>query len=370
MRRPLRARTAVFAVLAVVVAVNLALAAVGRLTRGPEGPASSSYATAPEGVAAYADLLARNGHPVERLRDGLDEAELDPGTTLVLLDPGPLGRGERAALARFVAGGGRLVAGGPAPGRWLAGLLAEPPAWAPGGPPSARPVVPVDAVRGVEAVETAGLGVWEDAGETLPVLADGQEVVAVVAARERGRMTLIADTSILQNRLLGRRDNAAFGLAVAGEPRRRVVFVESVHGYGRARGLAAVPGRWAWALGGLGVAALLLMWSRGRRLGPPEDEDRDLPPPRLEYVESLAAVLARTKRPGEAARPLQAAARARLARRAGLPADAPEEAVHEAASRYGLTAEEREAALGRVRDASGLAAAGRALARIEGGRRP
>ena len=365
----MRGRIVVAVVLGVVVAVNLALAAVDRLTRGPEGPASSSYATAPEGVAAYADLLARNGHPVVRLRDPLGEAQLDPNSTLVLLDPGPLGAEERAALARFVEGGGLLVAGGYAPGRWVADLLAEPPTWAPGGPQVARPLVPVLAVRGVEEVETAGLGVWEDAGEALPVLAGDQDTVAVVATRGRGRMTLIADTSILHNRLLGRRDNAAFGLAVAGEPRRPVTFVESVHGYGRASGLTAVPGRWAWALAGLGLAALLLMWARGRRLGPPEDEERDLPPPRLEYVESLAAVLARTKRPGEAAHPLQAAARRRLVRRAGLPADASEEALHEAAVRYGLTPAERDAAFGPVRDAAGLAAAGRALARLEDGAR-
>lgn len=363
----MRGRIVVAVVLGVVVAVNLALAAVDRLTRGPEGPASSSYATAPEGVAAYADLLARNGHPVVRLRDPLGEAQLDPGSTIVLLDPGPLGAEERAALARFVEGGGLLVAGGYAPGRWVADLLAEPPAWAPGGPQLARPLVPVLAVRGVEEVETAGLGVWEDAGEALPVLAGDQDAVAVVATRGRGRMTLIADTSILHNRLLGRRDNAAFGLAVAGEPRRPVTFVESVHGYGRASGLTAVPGPWAWALAGLGLAALLLMWARGRRLGPPEDEERDLPPPRLEYVESLAAVLARTKRPGEAAHPLQTAARRRLVRRAGLPADASDEALRDAAVRYGLTPEERVAAFGPVRDAAGLAAAGRALARLENG---
>jgi hypothetical protein len=365
-----QARTAVLVVLGVVLAVNLALAAVARLTRGPEGPASSSYATAPEGVAAYADLLARNGHPVGRLRDPLDEAELDPASTLVLLDPGLLGPGERAALARFVAEGGVLVAGGDSPGRWAAELLEEPPVWSPGGPTSARTVAPGDPVRGVEEVESAGVGVWEDAGEALPVLAGGQDVVAVVAARERGRMTLLADTSILQNRLLGRANNAAFGLAAAGEPRRPVVFVESVHGYGRASGLAAIPTRWAWALGGLGLAALLLMWARGRRLGPPEERERDLPPPRLEYVESLAAVLARTKRPGEAAHPLQAAARRRLVRRAGLPADASDDALRRAAAGYGLTEEERAAAFGHVRDAAGLAAAGRALARLEDGGRP
>jgi len=366
MRRPFRARTVVALVVGAVVAVNLLLAALAELTRVPAGPPSSSYATAPEGVAAYADLLVRSGHQVERLRDPLDDAELDPAVTLVLLDPGPLDEDARAALARFVEDGGRLLAGGAAPGGWVTELLSEPPAWSPVGPRRAEVVVPTEAVRGVERVETAGRGVWEDAGEALPVLAGDRQAVVVVARRGRGTMTLIADSSILQNRLLARADNAAFGLAAAGEPRRPVVFVESVHGYGRESGLGAIPGRWAWALAGLGLSALLFMWARGRRLGPPEDAERDLPPPRLEYVESLAALLARSRRPGEAAAPVQAAVRRALARRAGLPPGAPDDDLRAAAARFGLPADEREAALAPVRDAAGLAAAGRALARLSG----
>jgi hypothetical protein len=47
---------------------------------------------------------------------------------------------------------------------------------------------------------------------------------------------------------------------------------------------------------GLALAALVALWGLGRRLGPPEDAERPLPPPRAEFVDALAAALERTKR--------------------------------------------------------------------------
>ena len=72
---------AVVAVLVVVLGLNLLTAGVSTVTggSGPGGPTSSSYATASDGLAAYAELLARHGHAVERLRTSLAEAALDPG---------------------------------------------------------------------------------------------------------------------------------------------------------------------------------------------------------------------------------------------------------------------------------------------------
>jgi hypothetical protein len=57
-----------------------------RSTRAPTGPRSSSYATVPDGLAAYADLLDRRGHPVTRLRRAPSEALPEPRGTIVLLD--------------------------------------------------------------------------------------------------------------------------------------------------------------------------------------------------------------------------------------------------------------------------------------------
>jgi hypothetical protein len=79
----------------------------------PQGPALSSLATTPQGVAAWASLLQRAGHPVSQLGTPIAQAKLRPGTTLVVLDASPLSAADGANLTRFVRSGGRLVIGGP-----------------------------------------------------------------------------------------------------------------------------------------------------------------------------------------------------------------------------------------------------------------
>ena len=179
-------------------------------------------------------------------------------------------------------------------------------------------------------------------------------------------VTLFADPSPLQNRLLGTADNAGFGLLAAGDG-RVVAFAEGAHGYGHASGLGAVPGRWQAALVGLTLAALLGVVAAGRRLGPAEDAARSLPPPRRDYVDAVAVTLARTNQPAQALAPLQATARARLARRAGLRPTASEAELRAAAARFGWTATETDALFTPARTAVDVVAAGRALARANGG---
>jgi hypothetical protein len=334
-----------------IVLVNVALAFVRHYTSDPGGPTSSSYATAPTGLAAYADLLARDGHRVTQLRDAPAQARLDPGSTVVLLDPGEVLRADARALRRFLDAGGHLVAGGSENPGWVDEVLRRPPAWSEEGVRLARPRARVPETAGVRRVETAGRGSWARAGQARPALGSGGRELLVVAPVGRGRIALLADASPLQNRLLARADDAKLGLSLAGPPSRPVAFVESVHGYGRASGFGAIPTAWRFALGGLVLAALVLIWARGRRLGPPEALERPLPPPRGEYVDAMAALLERSRDPAAAIEPLQAELRRRLERQGSA----------------GLSAEEVEAALATPKRPEDVLAAGRALARLERG---
>lgn len=354
-----RAWKAIGLVVAAVVAVNLLLQRIDRATGTPGGPTSSSFATAPGGLAAYAELLDRNGHRVVRLRTPPAESALDQGSTLVVLDPQGLTDDDAHALRAFVESGGRLVAGGRGAGEWLGPLLDHPPVWAPRGPVTARPLVPAPELAGVRAVRATAGGSWEESGGTLPAVAGPVRVLLTIAEPGDGRALLLADASPLQNRLLDRADNAALGLGLAGSRDRPVVFAESVHGYGRTSGLRAIPGPWRWTLAGLLVAALTWMVARGRRLGPPERARRALAPPRREYVEALGATLARTRSPRAAGEIVRSAALARL-RAAGD--------VGAAAARAGFDPVETSALVDGVADDAGLVAAGRALARLERGR--
>lgn len=292
---PLGARIGLGA-LAVIVAVNLFVASVRTVVGGkrPGGPPSSSYATADDGLAAYAELLADHGHRVHRLRVPLDEAPLDPRETLVLADPDDLRVEESDAVATFVASGGRLVAAGARTNPVLRRLLGGDLEWSGAGIRRARAIVPVPEVAAVDEVRAAGHGSWRDTAAGLPVLAGDGHVLAVVADVDRGRVVALADSSPLQNALLAEAGNAAFGIAVAGGRGRPVRFAESVHGYGEAGGVSALPDRWVFAAFVAFCAVVVWMWSRGRRFGPPDEPVRELSPPRRAYVDAMAAVLART----------------------------------------------------------------------------
>jgi hypothetical protein len=336
--------------------------AIDQLTPSSSGPTSSSYASSADGLAGYAELLSRLGHGVTRLRVAPSRAALDPGTTVVFLDPNVVLRSDVAALRRFVIAGGRLIAGGREPGAWLSELIADSPSWRPTGATASTPLVPVPETAGVDVVQSAGEGSWSDPGGTLPAVGGPRRSLLTVVSLGSGRIELLADASPLQNRLLAQADNAQLGLGLAGEPGRPVAFEEAAHGYGARRGLAALPTRWKWALLGLVAAALLGVAARFRRLGPPAPAATPAPPPRRVHVEALASALARTDRPGEAAEPVRRHARSLVLRRAHG------EDLAQAAQKLGLDPDEV-----RALDAPELAdddvlAAGSALSKLTGTR--
>lgn len=353
---------------AAVVALNAALAGIETVTggSGPGGPRSSSYATNGSGLAALARLLDDNGHPVTRLRTALDRRALDPGTTVVLADVAGTTRDEAGALERFVRAGGRLVVAGDGAGEIVRAVVGTRLSAAPGGPRSAAPLVAVPEVAGVDRVEADGLASFTATGAALAVLDGPGGILAVVAVVGSGRVVALADPTPWHNRRLGEADNAAFALRAVGEAGRPVAFAEAPHGYGPGTGFAALPGEWRWALGVALAAVLTAMWARGRRLGPAEELERALAPPRRAYVDAMASTLARTGQREQAMAPLQAAARHRLARRAGLPADAGTDDLRRAAAAAGLSADESAALLSPVVRDDQVVAAGRALAKLEG----
>jgi hypothetical protein len=249
-----------------ILAINLVLWGLDAVAPGPSGKPSSSLATTPRGFSAWAELAQRNGVRVVALRESLREAELPDGATVVALDVPRLPRADARALRDFADGGGRVVAGGTRPDRLLEGLDLS---WSPRGPRSAT--------VGDRRLSLAGRGSFDEG----------------VFVR-RGGLALLADSSPLQNARLATADNAAFALDLAGEG--PLLFAEAAHGYGDARGLAALPGRAKAALLILLAAALALMLARGRRFGPVEPDARELAPPRAAYVDALAATLARMRR--------------------------------------------------------------------------
>ncbi len=359
----------VLAFVVAIVALNAIAWTLDRAVGGeaPGGATSSSLATADDGLAAYASLLGRFDVDVERQRGALGDADLDPASTLLLLDPVDLTSEDGAALRRFVERGGHLVAGGQFPGALLTDVLADPPEWEGTGSTEATSLGREPGYDGIDDVRTTGAGSFSDSGDgTAVVGGDDGALVVINRAIGDGSVLALADASPLQNQLLAEADNAALGLALV-ESTPTVVFAEGVHGLGETTGVAAIPTGWKVALAGLVLAGLVAVWARARRLGPPEQHARPLPPPRAAYVEALAATLARTDRPAAALGGLRTGARERLRRRTGLSADADEEALRAAAGRLGWPNDEIDGVCGNGGTETELAAAGRALARLERG---
>jgi hypothetical protein len=270
------------------------------------------------------------------------------------------------AVRRFAERGGRVVLAGATRGRLLRELVDRPPRFARERGGAARPLASVPETAGVREVRADAPGVYAEPGGARPALGRAGSSVLLVDDVGRGRVALLAQFAPLTNRALADADDALLGLRLAGERGRRVAFAESVHGFGRASGLAALPDRWRWALGGLALAGLVLVASRARRLGPPEAEGRDLAPPRSQYALALAAALERTGARAAAVEPARERARGLLARRAGLGPSPSAEEIARAAGRLGLPDDERAALSAPPVDDAAVLATGRALARLAG----
>lgn len=258
-----------------------------------KGPESSSFATSQAGLAGLAELADQRGFKIEqRMYDlaGDEVPPLDPSKTLAVFNT-ELDPNEVATVAKFLLSGGRLVTGGRG-STWVMGV--------------ARPL------RYSELNETTPLAGEVDrpelfggakelsvpspiyfaayAGDSLAWV--GDQAIATEVAVGAGRIRMVSDPSLFSNSSLAKADNAAFALAMLGNPGDTVVFAEAGHGYrintGTAKGL---PWRLRWFLAFSLFATILGMIVQGRRNGPPERPHRVLPPPRSDYIYAVAANL-------------------------------------------------------------------------------
>lgn len=344
------------AVVGALLALNLVALIADAAGDSDQGPPSSPASTSADGLAAYASLLGRFGHPSRTISGDLD-THLDPGSTLVVLQPSALSPPEIERLRAFTESGGRLVIGGSelSPGELI---VDDPPAASP--EPADDDVDPAFAPAGAPSdfrrVDTAGLGSWrsEDTGE-------GTGALLVDRALGSGEVLLLADPTALQNDFLGRADNAGFALALAGGPGRPVLLAEPAGGSGR--GLGALPGQWRLALALLALAALLWLAASVRRIGAPDGSGASPAPPRGAYVEAMGALLSRSGDDDRVVAAMREAAMRSLSRRGVRLPDSTAALVRAAVAR-GASAGDAAALAGETRPGDRVEAAGRALAAV------
>lgn len=326
---------------------------------GGSGPPSSSFSTGEHGVKAYAELLERAGYEVDQVRVPVSESPVPVSGTIVLFDA-PVASEDAAALRSFVMGGGRLVIGGRSS---LSSAFPELPAVDRAATGPVRVVFP--AFPGVAEVATPpDFSAYGSAAGLVPVLAAGDAVLAGVRTEGAGVVVGLAEPQTVSNEFLARADNAALALALAGPVDRPVSFLEYPHGFTRAEGLWALPVRWRWAFAGLGFAGVVWLLARARRLGPPDGRRRRLPPPRIEYVNGLAAGLARTKDLAGAAAPIQDRIRSELAMRTRVSSSLDTVSLGTVSKLAGLSPLDVERALAPPRDHADVVVAGKVLAQL------
>lgn len=338
-----------------VVGVNLLAWGLARISSGGgvDGPTGSSYVTTADGAAAVEGLLSRLGTPTVRLRVPLDEAQLDPQGTVLALDvtSSDYSSSELEALDRFMMDGGRLVVAGQA--GFVERLFPDTPRWRTAGASSGE--VTGTVAGHLEAVQLSGFGSFEPTDEYAPFLVATDTVIGISRPVGSGTFIWLADSFPFHNDGIGRGRNAVAVVNMI-DPAGPVFFDEFRHGYREEASVWQVlPSGWQTALL-LGAAVIVLaLVSYGRRLGPPHDLERRLPPGREAYLEAVAGMLSRAGATGEALSILRAEARRRLSEH-GDP--------YSAAVAAGLDEAQIAAVLGDEESRDALVLADRALKRL------
>ena len=345
---------------ALLVLLMTSVGIVERATRGRESRTydsrGSARSTATNGAKAFRLLLGHydiaTADLAGSLRTAANRTDLAADTTVFILDaPFPSDHARRTTHD-IAVNGGRVVIAGTDAGEWIT----DPPT----------------AARSSSRSTTVRLGRTyhaETASQTRWSTPHGPELV-VTRAVGAGQIVLVADGSFLQNQWLGRRDNAALAVALAGD-RGRAAFAEGVHGLSGATGWDAIPNGWKVAIIGSALALLLTATARGRRIGPAERAGRALDPPRRASADALGAAIARAKRPDAALIDLRTITRQRVidvGHAQGTEADTVTDAsVRAAAIAAGYSESEADALINPLTDSASVLALGRAFARSQRG---
>lgn len=362
----------VVGVLAAAVVVGMFLAPERRGAEGP--PVRSSRNPHPEGALAVYRLLDGLGYDVSRGDRPLMPDALDDADVLMLIDPAmPVSRSARDVLRRWTAEGGVLVTTRDVlPGadevetteefdetewdessRWFRQRPYQAVGKDRAVPPGDRALPLARDVTGLH-LETdrplvAAPEGWREPGAAaVPLLADAAGLRAAGWPVGDGWLIVLSDGSLLSNARLTKADNAvaavnlaAAAVSVARGP--RVVFHEFHFPGGPGRGGWAVVGdlllstSGGWAVLVLTGAGLLLLWLKGRRLGPRRNPYSRRRRSKVEFVESVAG----TYRSRGANRVTLCLVfdwfLSRAARRVGLPESAPSEQVAQRLARLAGT---------------------------------
>jgi hypothetical protein len=326
---------------------------------------TSTLRAGPSGSEALYEVQRRLGQPVERRRAPLFDLARDsthrPGLLVVAAPPVPLSPAELSALGRYVETGGAVFGAGGAGGitacvGWAAVAVGTgfPPESGAVSPPTrglalppvtrvlqeraggATPGADTDdrepAMPSAERGDTRCAALRPRAADTLLRTVRGQPVVVGLRYDGGGRVTLLAASEYLTNRVWRTSDVPYVLAPLLAPPRGGLVAWDEYHqGFGDAPSLAGVVLAWlvrapaGWALLHMAAVVLVGLAVAALRFGPARPGVVRARRSPLEHVDALAAGLEGAGGGGTAVRLMLSGLRRRLSRAAAPTGGDPEQ---------------------------------------------
>lgn len=364
MRRNASAILLIGGLFVIVVGLNFVFFIENRSTEEDEFTGDrSSYRTTPYGTRAFYTLLEESGYPIARFEKPFTELkEHEPGT-LILISLPPAhnpDQDEFIALNTWVEAGGLLIiidrdiqvnVGDAA--------VHTEPVHSKAPVRALQPTLYTRNVQNVSLSQFATRVKVDSRGATYHI-GDDQSAVLADTQVGKGRMVLLTDPYAVANNGISEGDNVILALnLVAGRPSGKIAFDEYHHGYGASTtggGLMSyfrgtpVP----WMMAQVGLIALLIVFTYGRRFGRPVPVRHERRTTNLEFVSSMANITRLAQASDLAMENIYSEFRTRLCRFSGVPPKIETARLASvAARRANLNERELSALLARCEDVAG-----------------
>ena len=253
--------------------------------------AATTYSPASAGAKAAYLLLEETGYHVERWQQPYISLHPDKHTVLFIADPELIpDTSEKAAIAGFISGGGRVITTGTEGGSFLPEDSAE---WNPmAGKPWRvfRALIPSPITRAAPRITLAPVARWSSASG-ISLYGEKNETVVVRYLHGQGDAIWLASATPFTNAGIKEPGNLEFLLALVGEKEQsRVLFDEYVHGYGKHVAAEKSHPLIAALVGESLLLALATLLTFSRRSGPLRPLARESRLAPLEFVETLGGL--------------------------------------------------------------------------------
>ena len=277
-------------VVAGVFALVLLIDFVGTVTNPPRSSttqSNSAQSTSTTGLRAYAQLLSGYHYRVHRTTSIGSLNDASPGTIFVL-DPDSLTRSEASQLEDHARFGWRVIVGGQLDYQLFQNVDLQV-----GYSATVTWNVNNQQRWNAKTIDSHSPQAFTTHANAEVEIGDQDAALLTSVSFGSGTMYFLATTDPLRNNNITTSDNAGFAVALAGATTNDIYFVETPPSSGGS-GFAALPKRWRTAIVIGCIAAIFWAWSRAKRFGKVDAQERTLAPTRALYLDAMAEHLAQS----------------------------------------------------------------------------